>query len=92
MKVTFEHTQTIINEVSKHVDEQNIAFIIRDMIHIGDWKWVSEYESMTYDYMVKHQKELYWALVLEKNKNLKVNQEQRSKLWELSSKNNYKYF
>lgn len=90
-KNTLKYKKIIENELLKYVDEKNIAIIITDKIFCG-WKWISEHLDMDFNYMIKHQKELYWALVLEKNKNLKVTPEERSILWEISSKNNYRYF
>lgn len=90
-KNTLEYKETIEYILNDYVDEKNITNIISDMI-FHSWKWISEYKDMDYKYMVKNQDKLYWALVLEKNKNLKVTIEERSKLWEISSKNNYRYF
>lgn len=89
-KVTLIHKQNIEKELLEYVDEINIVKIITD--HIFCWKWISEHKDMDFNFLVKNQKKLYWALVLEKNKNLKVNIEERSKLWEISSNNNYRYY
>lgn len=90
-KLTLKYKKTIEKELLEHIDEKNIAIIITKMIFYG-WKWISEYQDMDFNFMVKNQKELYWALVLERNKNLRVTREERSILWEISSKNNYRYF